>query len=350
VVRVTPAPVPLERSLEGIIEKLSNLEQSPHVRALLIEARRLRSIIANWRSIPPLPQVREEMLARVLHISAAAGTAAPGIRTDSGMMRAVAQTQLMTDSSPLSGVGFPEDPPPMSERMAGEVTMVQAAIELPQTPLDVRQIGLPDDLDPRLVMLRDPFSRGADAYRALRHRLSSGGDPRIIAVTSAGPGEGKSTCAINLAAALREGARGRVLLCEANVRRPKLAQMLGFTPPECFGIQLARHRRAPLEAWIAVEQVAPLHVMAVDPSSTNVPLLDPVAFSIAMDRLRVAGYDYVVVDTPPVLGSADVNMISDSVDGVLFATLARKSTGKRLRQAIAQLGSTTVLGSVLLDA
>jgi Mrp family chromosome partitioning ATPase len=340
--------VPLERSLDGIVEKLSGLEQTPHVRALLIEARRLRSIIANWRSIPPLPQVREEMLARVLHISAAAGNAMP-MAKPSGQMRAV-QAPLVSHQSDghAAAVHF-LDEPPVSDRLAGEVTMVQQAIELPQTPLDVRPLKFTEEIDPRLVMIRSPYSRGADAYRALRHRLSSGGDPRIIAVTSAGPGEGKTTCAINLAAVLREGARGRVLLCEANMRAPRVAAMLGFAPPECFGTQLARHRRAPLDPWIAVEQIAPLHVMAVDPYNNQPPLLDPVAFSIAMDRLRMAGYDYVVVDTPPVLGSADVNMITDSVDGVLFTMLARKTSGKRLRQAIEQLGPATVVGSVLLD-
>jgi Mrp family chromosome partitioning ATPase len=343
----SPAPVPLERSLDGIVEKLSALEQTPHVRALLIEARRLRSIIANWRSIPPLPQVREEMLARVLHISAAAGNAIPAARGSVRSMGAV-QSPIVTQADGAA-VHF-LDEPPLSERLAGEVTMVHQAIELPQTPLDVRPLKFTEDIDPRLVMIRAPYSRGADAYRALRHRLSSGGDPRIIAVTSAGPGEGKTTCAINLAAVLREGARGRVLLCEANMRAPKVAAMLGFAPPECFGTQLARHRRAPLDPWIAVEQIPPLHVMAVDPYNNQPPLLDPVAFSIAMDRLRMAGYDYVVVDTPPVLGSADVNMITDSVDGVLFTMLARKSSSKRLRQAIDQLGPATVVGSVLLDS
>jgi len=356
VARATPLPAPLERSLDQVIDKLSALDQSPHVRALLIEARRLRSIIANWRSIPPLPQVREEMLARVLHISAAAGNAFPvpvakssnpGLR----VVHAPATVPLsMHDSPALSALSFQDEGPPVSDRLAGEVTMVQQAIELPETPLDVRPLKLPDELDPRLVMARDPYSIRADAYRALRHRLSSSGDPRIIAVSSARRGEGKTTCAINLAIALREGARGRVLLCEANLRAPTVAATLGFTPPECFGIQLARHRRDPLEPWIAVEQIPPLHVMAVNPYANRAPLLDPVAFSIAMDRLRLAGYDYIVVDTPPVLGSADVNMIADSVDGVLLTAWARKSTGRGLRQAIDQIGSASVLGAVMMDA
>jgi Mrp family chromosome partitioning ATPase len=346
-------PAPLERSLDQVVDRLSALDQSPHVRALLIEARRLRSIIANWRSIPPLPQVREEMLARVLHISAAAGNVIPGAKPSNPALRVVHPTGngavSLQESPALAALSFQDDPP-ISDRLAGEVTVVQQAIELPETPLDVRQLKLPDELDPRLVMARDPYSIRADAYRALRHRLSSSGDPRIIAVSSARRGEGKTTCAINLAIALREGARGRVLLAEANLRHPSVAAMLGFAPPDCFGLQLLRHRRQPLEAWVAVEQIPPLHVMAVDPHGNQPPLLDPVAFSIAMDRLRLAGYDYIVVDTPPVLGSADVNMIADSVDCVLLTAMTGKSTGRGLRQAIDQLGSASVMGAVMMDA
>ena len=125
--------------------------------------------------------------------------------------------------------------------------------------------------------------------------------------------------------------------------------MLAFQPPACFGVQLLRHRKDPLEPWIAAEQVAPLHVMAVDPQSGLPPLLDPIAFSIAIDRLRLAGYDYVVVDTPPVLESADVNMITDSVDGILFTAFAKRSDAKSLRRAIEQVGTVTFLGTVLLE-
>jgi Mrp family chromosome partitioning ATPase len=310
------------------------------------------------------------MLARVLHISAAVGHALPATRTPSAAsLRVVpasspspsltsipaavrsASDPLLQAASPI--VAFQSEeaaPPPTSDRFAGEVTVVQQAFELPETPLDVRPVRLPDEIDERLVMLREPYGVRADAFRALRHRLSRSGDPRIIAVSSARRGEGKTTTAINLAIALREGARGRVLLAEANLRFPSIAAQLGFSPPECFSRQLARHRREPLEPWTAVEQIPPLHVMAVDPASVQAPLLDPVAFSIAMDRLRLAGYDYIVVDTPPVLGSADVNMIADSVDGVLLATWARKSSGKALKQAVYQLGSVHVLGAVMMDA
>lgn len=337
----------VEKTLDELVERLSSQDQQPQTKALLIEARRMRSIIANWRSIPPLPTVREEMLARVLHLSAAVGDLAPGSRN----------SQMGYGRQPtynaMRAVQFDDQAPPSSQydrSIVAETTVVTDAFStLPQTPLDVHSIPLPEELSPHLVMFTDPYSIRADAYRALRQRLSSNGDPKVIAVTSAVRKEGKTTVAINLAASLREGARGRVLLVEANLRQPSIASVLAFQPPACFGVQLLRHRKDPLEPWIAAEQVAPLHVMAVDPQSGLPPLLDPIAFSIAIDRLRLAGYDYIVVDTPPVLESADVNMITDSVDGILFCAFTKRSDAKSLRRAIEQVGTVTFLGTILLE-
>ncbi|HEY7957201.1 MAG TPA: CpsD/CapB family tyrosine-protein kinase [Polyangia bacterium] len=211
----------------------------------------------------------------------------------------------------------------------------------------------PDDPDPRLILLREPDSARAAAFRVLRHRLAERSDPRVIAVTSAEAGEGKTTCAANLAMALGECNRARVLLVEANRRAPALAALFGFLPPECFALQLRRHRDRPLDQWSMVEVFSPaLHVLAVKPGpeNENRPLLDGIAFGVAMEMLRASSYDYIVVDTPPVLGSADVNLVEDHVDGVLLTTWARKSNSRALRRAAEQLAPAKILGLTLLDA
>ncbi len=221
---------------------------------------------------------------------------------------------------------------------------------LPETPIDVWAAELPQQLDSRLVLAREPYGPRAAAFRSLRIRLAAT-DVRVVAVTSAGPGEGKTTCAVNLAMALAEGGGAKTLLVEANFRTPVLARMLGFKPPEGLVAQLDRHREAPRDPWSVVEIVGSrLHVIAVDDQATRPVVLDHVAFGLAMQRLRLAGYDFIVVDTPPVLGSADVNLVVDAVDGVLIATLAQRSTGRSLRQAIEQLDPAPILGAVLVDA
>jgi Mrp family chromosome partitioning ATPase len=211
----------------------------------------------------------------------------------------------------------------------------------------------PADPDARLIMLNEPDSARAASFRVLRHRLAERGDPRTIVITSAVAGEGKTTCAANLAMALGECGRAKVLLVEANLRRPSLAALFGFLPPECFSIQLGKHRDKPLEPWSVVEAFTPsLHVLAVKPGPENEdrPLLDGVAFGNAMDMLKRSGYDYIVIDTPSVLGSADVNLAADFSDGILLTTWARKSSSRDLRRALDQLAPAKLLGVTLLDA
>lgn len=353
----------VERQLDQLVERLSIQEQTPATRALLIEARRLRSMIANWRSVPPTAQARDEMVARVLHISAAAGDALPQSRRATTGPPSRAMTGTFAQPMNTTGLNFeqiaaqnqqnghgPAPHGPGAGQFSSEETVITDGLQnLPVTPLDVHQVKLASEISGHLVMLTDPTGQRADAYRALRHRLTHSGDPRVIGVTSAGRKEGKSTAAINLAASLREGARGRVLLVEANTRAPSISAMLGFKPPVCFAEQLTRHRTNPLDPWIAAEPLAPLHVMAVDPTAKHSPLIDPIAFSIAIDRLRLAGYDYIVVDTSPVLESADVNLIADSLDGILMTVLAKKSDSKSLRRAMNTLGAMTFIGTILLE-
>jgi Mrp family chromosome partitioning ATPase len=326
-----------ERQLDVIVERLSPMADNPAARALLIEARRLRSVIDNWRSVPPAAHLREELLARVMHLSGAVGDLVPASSSRPPMsMTGTFNTNMRLPTGLNSG--GPE-----------ETIITEGTSALPETPLDVLPVKISEELSSHLAMLKDPFSPRADAYRALRHQLSKRGDPRVVGVTSPGRREGKTTAAINLAASLREGARGRVLLVEANVRNPAVAGTLGFMPPACFQEQLIRHRQEPLEPWVAAEILPSLHAMAVNPVNKYAPLIDPIAFSIAIDRLRLAGYDYIVVDTPALLESADVNLISDSVDGFVMSAIAKRSDARSLRKARDQLGNVTFIGCVLLE-
>ena len=91
-----------------------------------------------------------------------------------------------------------------------------------------------------------------------------------------------------------------------------------------------------------------LHVAAINPQNERSQLLDAPAFTIAMERLRLAGYEHIVIDAPPVLGSADVNLMADAADAVVFAVRSKSTTARNLRKAIDQLGSSKVAGSVLV--
>lgn len=215
----------------------------------------------------------------------------------------------------------------------------------------VHQVETAAPLDPLLFMLADPDSPAAASLRVLRHRLASRAPTRTILVTSPGAGEGKTATAVNVALALGEGGRARVLLVEANLRTPALARLLGFVPPVCFTTQLDLHREDPTASWDVVEVLVPwLHVLALDPQNAAHVQLDGVALSVCIDWLRNAGYDHIVVDCPGVLEGADVNVVQESVDGILMVLRAGRSHALEFRKAAEQVGREKLLGSVFLEA
>ena len=218
----------------------------------------------------------------------------------------------------------------------------------PEIGLTQHHIPQEEDVDPRLVLMTDPDSERAASFRVLRHHLLELGRPQVIVVSSARHGEGKTTTALNLALALAECGRAKVLLADAHLRRPQIGDVFKLLPPWCFAEQLAAHRNQPMLPWSLVEiPQLWLHVAAVNPRIEKTQLLDAPAFAIAMERLRLA-YDHIVIDTPPVLGSADVNLMADAADTVVLAVRARSSTTRDLRKAIDQVGPSKVVGTVLV--
>ncbi len=227
---------------------------------------------------------------------------------------------------------------------------MEAVRQPPEIKLTEHHLPPDEPLDLRLVMLEEPDANRAASFRILRHHLMDHGRPQVIVVSSPSPGDGKTTCAVNLALALAECGRARVLLVEACLRQPQLSEIFRFTPPWCFAEQLAAHRQQPLMPWSAVHLPEMwLHVAAMDPSLDNRQLLDAPAFTIAMERLRMGKYDHIVVDAPAVLGSAEVNLIQDAADGVIMVARAKKTTVRTMRKAVEQLTPTKIIGSVLLQ-
>ena len=245
------------------------------------------------------------------------------------------------------GVTGPQQPQPAPAPIAPRLTPAG-----PPPEVGLTQHHLPPDEmpDARLSMMIDPDSERAAAFRVLRHHLLELGRPQVVIVSSPQQGDGKTTTAVNLALALAECGRAKVLLAETHVRRPQLASIFRCVPPWCFAEQLAAHRHQPMLPWSLVEiPQLWLHVAAINPRIEKTQLLDAPAFAIAMERLRTAGYDHIVIDAPPVLGSADVNLMADAADTCIFALRAQVSTTRDLRRAIEQLGASKVAGTVLVE-
>jgi Mrp family chromosome partitioning ATPase len=213
-----------------------------------------------------------------------------------------------------------------------------------------RTFTLSKTVDPHLPILQESAPERAAAFRALRRRLAEQKDPRSILVTSAQDDEGKTTCAANLALALAESGRLRVLLVEASMRRPKLAEIFGFHPPQCLLSQLAAHREQMNSPWLTTElEPTGLHILAVAPESAADKALHGPTFSAATARW-CAAFDYVVVDGPSILSSCDASIIHDSMDAVVVVVRSGVTRNRDLRRALEQISADKVAGLVLMDS
>jgi protein-tyrosine kinase len=217
--------------------------------------------------------------------------------------------------------------------------------------VELTQHSLPtDQLDPRLILTGSADTPQAAAFRVLRHHLLEHRKPHVVVVTSPRDGDGKTTTAVNLALSLAECGRAKVLLIDANLRRPQIATILRFVPPWCFAEQLAAHRHQPMLPWSLIEiPQLWLHVAGVNVTTAKSNLIDAPAFMIAIERLRAANYDHIIIDSPSVLGGAEVNLIQDAADGVVLALRAGHSTARDIRAAIDQITPAKIFGSVLLQ-
>lgn len=212
-------------------------------------------------------------------------------------------------------------------------------------PQDFEPLGVPvlgyvpfDKRTPKtpIAFRGDPHSSMSEAYRQLRTNLqfvNVDNTPHIIAVTSAVPGEGKSTTALNLAAALAEGGF-RVCLIEADLRRPTLARSLGLIGD--VGFTTALIGKAPLDSILqnAGRNLAVLTSGTVPPNPSELLLSDQARAIILQIAAKV---DYTIIDTAPLLPVADGAEVAALADATLVVHHAGKSTREQAARAIEAL-------------
>jgi capsular exopolysaccharide synthesis family protein len=204
------------------------------------------------------------------------------------------------------------------------------------------------NLDEHLVSVRAPESFEADQYRVLRHYLESSGEGRplrMIAVSSPAAGEGKTTTAVNLAATLSQSPDVRVLLVDTDLRRPCVATLLGLNPAAA-GPGLAGAMQDPrLELPAVVRATAfGLSVLPAGPAPLHAyHVLESPRLGRLLDEAR-ASYDYVILDTPPLLLVPDCRLLVQSVDGFVIVVAAGRTPRKLLGETLAAMEPGKIVG------
>ena len=203
-----------------------------------------------------------------------------------------------------------------------------------------------------LVTQVRPQSQMAESYRALRTSLllsNLGAPPKVIMVTSALPQEGKTTTSINVAIVLAQ--KGvRVLLIDADLRRPSIHKTLGMGPHS--GLSNVLTGSTTLEQAITRSTILPN--LSVLPAGTPPPNpAELLASSNMRDTLAQLAeqYDHVVVDTPPSLSVTDAVVLSPRADAVVLVIRSGQTTKQALRRSrdiLTQVNAKVV--GVLLNA
>ncbi|MEO8735417.1 MAG: polysaccharide biosynthesis tyrosine autokinase [Edaphobacter sp.] len=221
------------------------------------------------------------------------------------------------------------------------VAEVESVTELPSLAVIPRTRRSPVEQSASLTpaqnnlnVLTEPKSQFAEAFRSLRTSLllsTTGHPPKYILLTSATPSEGKTTLSTNLACILAQG-DARVLLIDADLRRPSVHHRFGMSGKA--GVTTILTGATPLEK--AVQNVPEVPNLDILPSGPMPPFPTEMLSSEAMKLLlKQCGdvYDYVIIDTPPILSVTDGVILARSADAVVLVVRHGKSSKHVVRRA-----------------
>jgi len=195
----------------------------------------------------------------------------------------------------------------------------------------------------------DPRSNFSEAYRSVRTALQFATDhgvPRSLLVTSASPGEGKSTTALALARNLAQVGK-RVLLVDGDLRNPSLHKVLSLKSDAGLSNLLAG--ACTLSAAVQPSGDERLDVMLAGPLPPNPAELLSGSKFISMLTVAAERYDQVIIDGPPVLGLADAPILANAVESTLLVVTSSKTRTSIAQAALKRLlaARARVIGALL---
>lgn len=202
------------------------------------------------------------------------------------------------------------------------------------------------NVDPNIVIVHKPKSTEAEAYRGVRTQLyfsTQGRGHQLIQLTSPNPGDGKSTLAANLAASIAQSGK-KVVLVDCDFRKPRVHKMWNIVNPE-VGMSTIVAGQATVEAAVQKSEVPNLDLLPCGPRPANpAELLTSPGYVDALNKLRAA-YEFVIVDTPPMLAVSDPAVVAPRADGVILVLRMSKKArpaAVRARELLAAVGANVI--------
>jgi capsular exopolysaccharide synthesis family protein len=235
-----------------------------------------------------------------------------------------------------------------AERRRRGVGAVSAVRTNPPSSID-QFPSLPVSIVPnsRLVSVGEEESLGAEKFRFLAVRLRQMRQSRPlkkVLITSTIPQEGKSTVAANLACTLARRKQHKTLLLEGDLRRPTVAQKFGMGRVPGLSEWLRGetesrniYRLEALGLWILPAGTAPENPLELMQSGKLAPLMDQLT----------EWFDWIVIDSPPVLPLADTSVWARMADGILLVTRSGVTEKQQLQRGLATLETKKLLGALV---
>jgi succinoglycan biosynthesis transport protein ExoP len=209
-------------------------------------------------------------------------------------------------------------------------------------------------VDKEMVQWCQDETMMADAYRSaitsiLLSRVN-GASPRVILVTSPRPKAGKTTTVANLGISLAEIGR-RVLLIDGDLRRPRLGKLFGlqFATGLSDALLAEGNGTVTLDSVVRPSTVPGLYVLPGGSEPANISKLLHSAHLDNLVELARSQYDFVLIDSPPMMGMADARLLSRNADGVILISRAGETSPEQLGEARERLADdgTPVIGTIL---
>ena len=190
-----------------------------------------------------------------------------------------------------------------------------------------------------------------EQYRLLRSKISGlNGNHvgRTFAITSTKNGEGKSLTAVNLAIVMAEDAKKKILLIDGDMRKPSIHTF--FNCKGEYGLADLLSNRCDIDSAVSPSGIKNLTLLlAGGPLESPSDLIATPLLKEIIEKLKKR-FDYIIIDSPPIIPFADMNILSDIVEGVLLVVRAEKTPKEMILEALKSLNKENVIGVVFNDS